>query len=90
MIHDMKEGISMYLVSGVFTCFFAYFPLWMTLINSIKIIGGEADILSIFSTVFGAFATVFFIVYGIRLIRFYRKLRERYGKLLEMEKKIED
>lgn len=90
MIRDMKEGISMYKFSGIFICLYAYFAFWITLTGSLKIIAGGADLTSYFNAFFGAFAIVFFALFGLRLIRFYYKLKERYAKLLEMEKKIED
>lgn len=90
MIRDMKEGISMYKFSGIFICLFAFFAVWLTLIGTLTIIAGGADLTSYFHAFFGIFATVFFVLFGLRLIRFYYKLKERYAKLLEMEKKIGD
>ena len=90
LIHDMKEGISMYKFSGILICLFAYAPCLSSLMGFLKIIAGEADVINYFNAFFGAFATLFFVLIGVRLIRFYYRLKERYAKLLEMEKRIED
>jgi len=90
LIRDMKESISMYLFSGVLLLLFTWVTFYSALGHFSKILAGNADLLAYFNASVALLGMVFFILYGVRLIRFYYKLRERYGKLLEMEKKIED
>lgn len=91
LVRDMSRSISMFQFAGIMLLLLALLSfLWVALGNLLEIWAGTRDILKIFNALFGTFASIVFIVYGARLIRWYYKLKDRYAKLLELESTIED
>lgn len=90
MIRDMREGISMYRFSAFLILVFSFVSAWAALGGSFAILAGSTDFIDYFNAFFGVFATVLFVLFGLRLVRWYYKLKERYAKLLQIEKTIED
>lgn len=90
MIRDMKESISMYLLSGVLLLAYNAVTLTAALGGSLQILAGSSNIISYINAFFGIFGTLLFTLLGLRFMRWYFKLKKRYAKLLEMEKAIED
>jgi len=89
LIRDMKEGISMYKFSGLILLAFSFVYFQFVYGGSLKILAGSTDFMDYIITLAGIFGMVFFVLFGIRLLRWYYRLKGRYTKLLQMEKTIE-
>ncbi len=90
MIKDMNRSITMVFLFGL--TLFAIVPIEMgTLIEMYsKIASGSARALDYFYLVAGAVGSVVMVVAGIMMLRWYYKLKNRYAKLIQLEKTIED
>jgi len=90
MIKDMNRNITMVFLFGV--TLFAIFPISMgTAIEMYsKIPSGTARALDYFYLVGTAFGSVLTVMAGVMMLRWYYKLKNRYAKLIQLEKTIED
>jgi len=90
MIKDMNNSITMVFLFGL--TMFAIFPISMgTAIEMYsKIVSGTARALDYFYLVAIAFGSAVTVVAGIMMLRWYYKLKNRYAKLIQLEKTIED
>jgi len=90
MIKDMNRSITMVFLFGV--TMFAIFPIEMGTIIEMysKIASGSARALDYFYLVATAFGSVVALVAGVMMLRWYYKLKNRYAKLIQLEKTIED
>ena len=90
MIKDMNRGITMVFLFGVMM--FVIFPLTIGTIIEMysRIALGSARALDYFYLVATAFGSVVSVVAGIMMLRWYYKLKNRYAKLIQLEKTIED
>jgi len=90
MIRDMSRSIGMYRLSGALLLILAVLTLFYIVPSSISKVleGGEWwYYVGFFSGVFGI---IFYSLTGIQLLRWYSKLKNKYSKLLQLEKSIED
>ena len=90
LIRDMSDSISMYKFSGILLILLSMMTIPTVMDNTLEILTGSIDLLNYLTLFFGVFAMGFFILIGWRLLRWYYMLKERYAKLLQMEKEIED
>ncbi|UCH71194.1 MAG: hypothetical protein JSV29_04305 [Candidatus Bathyarchaeota archaeon] len=90
MIKDMNNSITMVFLFGV--VMFAMFTIEMgTAIEMYsKIASGSARALDYFYLVATAFGSVVTVVAGVTMLRWYYKLKNRYAKLIQLEKNLED
>jgi len=90
MIKDMNSSITMVFLFGVMM--FVIFPLTIGTIIEMysRIALGSARALDYFYLVATAFGSVVSVVAGIMMLRWYYKLKNRYAKLIQLEKTIED
>ncbi len=90
MIKDMNRSITMVFLFGV--TMFAFFFIEMGTIIEMysKIASGSARALDYFYLVATAFGSVVALVAGVMMLRWYYKLKNRYAKLIQLEKTIED
>jgi len=90
MVKDMNRSITMVFLFGL--TMIAIFPINMgTLIEMYsKIPSGTARALDYFYLVATALGSVVTVVAGIMMLRWYSKLKNRYAKLIQLEKTIED
>lgn len=85
LIKDMKKSVNIYLYAGLVTLIVAFTSLTNAAPYFVAIIGGIGNVFAwIFVFVEVTMATVV-IAFGARLIIWYRKLKKRYAKLIEME-----
>lgn len=90
LIRDMSDSISMYKFSGILLILLSMMTIPTVMDNTLEILTGSIDLLNYLTLFFGVFTMGFFILIGWRLLRWYYRLKERYAKLLQMEKEIED
>jgi hypothetical protein len=90
MIKDMNRSITMVFLFGV--TMFAIVPIEMgTLLEMYsKVASGSARALDYLYLAAGAVGSVVMVVAGVMMIRWYYKLKNRYAKLIQLEKTIED
>jgi hypothetical protein len=90
MIKDMNRSITMVFLFGL--TMFAIVPIEMgTSIEMYsKVASGSARALDYLYLAAGAVGSVVMVVAGVMMIRWYYKLKNRYAKLIQLEKTIED
>jgi uncharacterized BrkB/YihY/UPF0761 family membrane protein len=90
MIKDMNRSISIYFFAGLITLAFSTIIIGIAVSDLNKILSNGASSLTYFYVIVEVPGAVLMIIFGITLLYWYRKLRKRYQKLIEMEKKIDD
>ena len=90
LIRDMSNSISMYKFSGFLLILLSIMTIPSTMERTVSILAGSTNLMDYISLCVGVFGIGFFIFIGWRLLRWYYRLKERYAKLLQMEKEIED
>jgi hypothetical protein len=90
MIKDMKRSISIYLFTGFITLAFSVIMIGTAISDWNKILSGSASTLTYFYAIAETFGAVFPVAFGIALLYWYNKLRNRYERLIRLEKTIED
>ena len=90
MIKDMNRSITTVFLFGLMM--FIMFPIEMgTAIKMYsRIASGSAGALDYFYLVGTAFGSIVTVVAGVMMLRWYYKLKNRYAKLIQLEKTIED
>ena len=90
MIKDMNSTITMVFLFGL--VMFAMFTIEMGTVIKMysNITSGSARALDYFYLVATAFGSVVMVVAGAMMLRWYYKLKNRYAKLIQLEKTLED
>jgi hypothetical protein len=88
MIKDMNKSIYVYLFAGFLTLVFSTIMIGSGIANWNKIFSGGASTLTYVYVIAETFGSVVYVYFGITLLHWYRKLRGRYSKLIEMEKRL--
>ena len=90
MIKDMRRSISMYQLSGFLLLMFSLVFFQRAFVTYFDVFAGTAEFWDYYSMIVNTFGTIVLIILGIHLLRWYYKLKDRYAKLVQMEKTIED
>jgi len=90
MIKDMRRSIFVYLFTGFITLVFSVIMIGTAISDWNKILSGSASTLTYLYAVAGTLGTVFYAPFGVALLYWYNKLRNRYARLIQLEKTIED
>jgi len=90
MIKDMNRSISMYFFAGLMGLAMSVVAFGSTISNIAKILSGAAGALEYFYAISTSLGSVILVIYGISMLRWYNKLKNRYSRLMQMEKTIED
>jgi len=90
MIKDMRRSIFVYLFTGFITLVFSVIMIGTAISDWNKILSGSASTLTYLYAVAGTLGTVFYVPFGVALLYWYNKLRNRYARLIQLEKTIED
>ena len=90
MIKDMRRSIFVYLFTGFITLVFSLIIIGTAISDWNKIISGSASTLTYFYAVAGTLGAVFYVPFGVALLYWYNRLRNRYARLIQLEKTIED
>ena len=88
MIKDMNKSIYVYLFAGFLTLVFATIMIGSGISNWNKIFVGDASTLTYVYVIAETFGSVAYVIFGITLLHWYRKLRGRYSKLIKMEENL--
>ena len=90
MIKDMKRSVSIYLFAGFITFFFSVIMIGTAISDWNKILSGSASTLTYFYATVETLGAVFYVAFGVVLLYWYNKLKNRYANLIRLEKTIED
>jgi len=90
MIKDMNRSIFIYFFAGWIVLAFSAIIIGTAVSDLNKILSNGASSLTYFYAIVEVPGAIFMIIFGITLLYWYRKLKKRYSKLIEMEKKIDD
>ncbi len=88
MIKDMNKSVFVYLFAGFLSLVFSTIIIGSGIANWNKIFSGDVETLTYVYVIAETFGSVIYIIFGITLLCWYRKLRGRYSKLIEMEKNL--
>ncbi len=88
MIKDMNKSIAVYLFAGLFSLIFSVLLIGNGISNWNRIFSGDSSTLTYVYVAAETFGSVAYVIYGITLLRGYRKLKSRYSKLIKMEKSL--
>jgi hypothetical protein len=90
MIKDMKKSIFVYLFTGFITLAFSAIMIGTAISDWNKILSGSASTLTYFYAIVETPGAVFYVAFGVALLYWYNKLKNRYARLIQLEKTIED
>ena len=90
MIKDMKKSIFVYLFAGFITLVFSTIMIGTAISDWSKILAGGASTLTYFYAMVETPGAVFYVAFGVLLLHWYNKLKNRYSRLIKMEKELED
>jgi hypothetical protein len=88
MIKDMNKSVFVYLFAGFLSLVFSTIMIGSGIANWNKIFSGEAETLTYVYVIAETFGSVIYVIFGITLLYWYRKLRGRYSKLIKMEESL--
>ena len=90
MIKDMKRSIFIYLFTGFITLAFSSIMIGTAISDWNKILSGTATSLTYVYAIAGTLGSVIYVAFGILLLYWFTKLNNRYARLIQLEKNIED
>jgi hypothetical protein len=88
MIKDMNKSVFVYLFAGFLSLVFSTIMIGSGIANWNKIFSGDAETLTYVYVIAETFGSVFYVIFGIILLHWYRKLKGRYSKLIKMEETL--
>ncbi len=90
MIKDMKRSIFVYLFAGIMILAFSAIMIGTAISDWSKILSGGASALTYFYAMIETPGAVFCVAFGVSLLYWYNKLKNRYSRLIRIEKELED
>ena len=90
MIKDMKRSIFVYLFTGFITLAFSVIMIGTAISDWSKILSGTTSTLTYIYAIAGTVGSVVYVAFGVLLLYWYNKLKNRYARLIRLEKTIED
>jgi len=90
LIKDMTRSITFILLSSFFVLIFSVFPISLAYIFLLQILAGNTHWLVRIFLIVSSVCSIFYMVFGVKWLLLYFRLRTRYAKLIEIEKTIED
>jgi len=88
MIKDMNKSVFVYLFAGFLSLVFSTIMIGSGIANWNKIFSGDAETLTYVYVIAETFGSVIYVIFGITLLYWYRKLKRRYSKLIKMEETL--
>jgi hypothetical protein len=90
MIKDMRRSIFIYLFTGFITLAFSAIMIGTAISDWNKILSGNSTTLTYIYAFAGTLGSVIYVAFGILLLYWHNKLKNRYSRLIQLEKTIED
>ncbi len=89
VIKDMKRSIRLYLFAGFITLVLSVIMIGSAIDNLNRILSGSANTLTYIYAIASTFGTVLYAGFGVSLLYWHNKLRNRYGRLIQLEKTVQ-
>ena len=90
MIKDMKRSIYLYVFTGFITLVFSVIMIGSAISNWSKIFSQNIGTFTYLYAIASTFGSVMYTAFGVLSIYWYNKLKNRYSRLIELEKTLED
>lgn len=90
LIKDMKRTIFVYLFAGFITLAFSAIMIGTAVSDWNKIFTGSASTLTYFYAIVETPGAVFYVAFGVFLLYWFNKLKNRYSRLIKLEKTLEE
>jgi len=90
MIKDMKRSIYLYSFTGFITLVFSAIMIGSAISNWSKIFSQNIGTFTYLYAIASTFGSVMYAAFGVLSIYWYNKLKNRYSRLIELEKTLED
>jgi hypothetical protein len=90
MIKDMKKSIFVYLFTSFITLAFSAIMIGTAISDWNKILSGGASTLTYLYAIAGTLGAMLYVPFGVALLYWHNKLKNRYSKLIKIEKELED
>jgi uncharacterized BrkB/YihY/UPF0761 family membrane protein len=90
MIKDMKRSIYIYLFTGFITLVFSVIMIGTAISDWNKILSGNIGTFTYLYAIAGTLGSVIYVAFGILLLYWYNKLKNRYARVIQLEKTIRD
>jgi hypothetical protein len=90
MIKDMKRSIHLYSFTGFITLVFSVIMIGTAISDWNKILSGNIGTFTYLYAIAGTLGSVIYVALGVLLIYWYNKLKNRYTRLIQLEKTIRD
>jgi len=90
MIKDMKRSIYIYLFAGFITLVFSAIMIGTAISDWNKILSGNIGTFTYLYAIAGTFGSVIYVAFGVLLLNWYNKLKNRYARVIQLEKTIRD
>jgi len=88
LVKDMNKSIYVYLFAGFLSLVFSVIMIGSGISNWNKIFSGDTDTLTYVYVIAETFGSFIYVVFGVTLLYWYRKLKGRYSKLIKMEESL--
>jgi hypothetical protein len=90
MVKDMKRSIYIYLFAGFITLVFSAIMIGTAISDWNKILSGNIGTFTYLYAIAGTLGSVIYVAFGVLLLTWYNKLKNRYARLIQLEKTIRD
>ena len=90
MIKDMKKSIDLYSFTGFISLVLSVIMIGSAFDNWNKILTGTIGTFTYLYAIASTLGLVLYIYFGVRFIYWYTKLKNRYARLIQLEKTMKD
>jgi len=90
LIKDMKRSIFIYPFTGFITLVLSAIMIGTAISDWNKILTGNIGTFTYLYAVVGTLGSVIYPAFGVYLLYWYNKLKNRYARLIQLEKNIRD
>jgi hypothetical protein len=90
MIKDMKRSIYLLPFAGFITLVFSTIMIGTAISDWNKILSGNIGTFTYLYAIAGTLGSIIYVAFGVLLLNWYNKLKNRYARLIQLEKTIRD
>ena len=90
LIKDMKRSIHIYSFTGFITLVLSAIMIGTAISDWNKILSGDIGTFTYLYAIAGTLGSVIYVPFGVLLLYWYNKLKNRYARLIQLEKTIRD
>ena len=90
MIKDMRRSINLYSFTGFITLALSAIMIGTAISDWNKILSGNIGPFTYLYAIAGTLGSVIYVAFGVLLLYWYNKLKNRYARVIQLEKTIRD